>query len=63
MFRLIVMIFSKIAAKKLEFQNPTSVSSIETNGYVLSSIEIRELICSEFQSLVFTNFIHCFDHS
>jgi len=50
------MIFSKIAAKKIEFQNSTSVSSTDTNRYVLSSIEIRELRRSEFQSFVITNF-------
>jgi len=50
------MPFSKIAAKKLEFQNPTAVSSIDTNRYVLSSIEIHEPSCLEFLSLVITNF-------
>lgn len=42
--------------KNLEFQNPTAVSSIETNRYVLSSIEIREPRFPEFQSFVITNF-------
>jgi hypothetical protein len=42
--------------KKTEFQNPTAVSSIDTNRYAPSTIEICEPRCLEFHSFLITNF-------